>query len=158
MYPSLPINSTQTFHELSPIQPAPMYMPYQPGPECIRPGLTHPLPGPLLLPMQSQAAKISQPMLFSARNHEAHPILNQKYRVNSFPKRNQHHFVTRTNQTARRYFHRQPEGVIGTSSLKQPCCHLCGEEGHMRRNCRHQSAVRCFTCGGYSHKAKSCPF
>ena len=44
-----------------------------------------------------------------------------------------------------------------TSGSTHTTCYFCGEEGHVKDNCRHGRKVGCHSCHRLGHKAKYCP-
>ena len=38
----------------------------------------------------------------------------------------------------------------------EPTCYNCGEENHVRSNCKFNHPIRCYACGGRGHKARDC--
>ena len=46
----------------------------------------------------------------------------------------------------------QPQG----SNFNNKRCYFCGEQNHVKRNCRHGKAISCHLCGQLGHKANLC--
>ena len=43
-------------------------------------------------------------------------------------------------------------------SSSTPCCYFCGENGHVKQNCRHGRKLQCHTCQSFGHKSKFCQY
>ena len=64
-------------------------------------------------------------------------------------------YFDRTRHTKRHKYSNNQNHALWRNDI---VCHFCGEVGHVKAKCRHQSPIQCVTCANLGHKSKDCPF
>jgi hypothetical protein len=52
--------------------------------------------------------------------------------------------------------HQTDDGWTKVERKRDIRCYNCGEENHVKKNCRFNQKIRCFHCGSLGHKSNRC--
>lgn len=83
--------------------------------------------------------------------HNGHNIIKPRHKPEHSQSRQSY---TRNDTRQTRHFNQRPR------NSRPRKCHYCGEDNHMKNQCKHGRPIQCFTCKGVGHKAhmvEMCP-